>query len=163
MEPRVNSSTFRNVVLLIGSNIDPINNSKLAINEISKLFPITKISSYWESAPIGSPGDNFINFAVMISTSLDYETLKYRILRNIETRLGRVRTSDKYSSRTIDIDIIFDDQTITEDNLWDFAHIAVPVSQLLPDLVHPDSGEKLKNIARELKKTSWIRMIQLDE
>ena len=163
MESRVNSSNLRNVVLLIGSNIDPINNSKFALKEISQLFPIIKVSSYWESKPIGSAGNNFINFAVMISTSLDYDTLKFRILRDIESHLGRMRTTDKYSPRTIDIDIIIDDEKITENGLWDFAHIAVPVSQLVPNFVHPDSGEKLKNIALELKNSSWIRMIQLEE
>lgn len=163
MEGRLISGKVRDVVILIGSNIDPINNSRKAIQEITQLFPVQKISSFWESEPIGSNGDNYINFAVMISTSVDYQILKYEILRLIETRLGRVRTIDKFSPRTIDLDIIIDGETTKEETLWTYAHIALPASELLPDLLHQGSGDTLKKVALGLQKYSWIRKIQLEE
>lgn len=151
------SPPSRNVILLIGSNIDPINNIKQAIKEISRIIPLTKQSSLWETKPIGTAGENFYNMALSISTSVDLNVLKFDVLRNIEIRLGRVRSSDKYAPRTIDIDIILDGDTIVEANIWHYAYIAVPVSELFPGLICAETHQTLKEVAAILIKKSWIK------
>ena len=151
------SPPSRCVILLIGSNINPINNIKRAIKEISGIIPITKQSSLWETNPIGTVGENFYNLALSISTSLDFNVLKFDILRNIEINLGRVRSSDKYAPRTIDIDIILDGDTIVDANIWHYAYIAVPVSELDPGLIRAETHQILKDVAAILIKNSWIK------
>jgi 2-amino-4-hydroxy-6-hydroxymethyldihydropteridine diphosphokinase len=147
----------RNVILLIGSNIDPINYIKRAIAEISGIIQINKESSLWETRPIGTEGDNFFNQALSVSTSLEYELLKYEVLRKIEIRLGRVRISDKYAPRTIDIDIILYGDKIVDNNIWQFAYIAVPVAELVPGLISPVTNQTLEVVSGVLIKKSWIK------
>ena len=150
-------SISRIVILLIGSNIDPITNIQRAIKEISGLFQINQQSSFWETQPIGTEGDNFINLALSVSTSIDYDILKFDILRNIEIRLGRERIPDKFAPRTIDIDIILDGDVIIDMNIWNYAYIAVPVAELVPNLIHLETNQTLGEIAATIIKKSWIK------
>jgi 2-amino-4-hydroxy-6-hydroxymethyldihydropteridine diphosphokinase len=147
----------REVVLLIGSNIDPVSNIKRAIKEISSKVQINLQSSLWETKPIGTVGNNFFNLALSVTTSLDFDPLKFEILRNIEIRLGRVRISDKYAPRTIDIDIILYGDTIIDINIWNYAYIAVPVAELVPSFIRPDTNQTLEEVAEILIKNSWIK------
>jgi 2-amino-4-hydroxy-6-hydroxymethyldihydropteridine diphosphokinase len=154
---RMTLPSTREVVLLIGSNIDPVSNIKRAIKEISSKVQINLQSSLWETKPIGTVGNNFFNLALSVTTSLDFDPLKFEILRNIEIRLGRVRISDKYAPRTIDIDIILYGDTIIDINIWNYAYIAVPVAELVPSFIRPDTNQTLEEVAEILIKNSWIK------
>jgi 2-amino-4-hydroxy-6-hydroxymethyldihydropteridine diphosphokinase len=147
----------RNVILLIGSNIDPISNIKRAIKEISGVIQINNRSSLWETKPIGTKGNNFFNLALSVSTSLDFDQLKFEVLRNIEVHLGRTRVSDKYAPRTIDIDIILDGNMIVDINIWQLAYVAVPVGELVPGLIRFETNQTLEEIAALLINKSWIK------
>jgi 2-amino-4-hydroxy-6-hydroxymethyldihydropteridine diphosphokinase len=147
----------RTVILLIGSNIDPISNIKKAIKKISDKIQIDSQSSLWETKPIGTDGDNFFNLALAVTSSLDLNTLKFEVLRLIEIDLGRARISDKFASRTIDIDIILDGDTIIDSNIWHLAYIAVPVAELIPGLIYPETHQTLKEIASLLNNIGWIK------
>ncbi len=57
---------------------------------------------------------------------------------------------DRPTRLTIDIDIVFYDREVLEDELWNRAYKAVPVSELLPDLSDPATGELLSVRARRL-------------
>lgn len=146
----------RKVILLIGSNIEPFRNILLAIEELKTNFSIDSYSSIWETKPIGSDGNNFLNLALTITTDLDYGTLKFGSLRDIESKFGRVRTPDKFASRTLDIDVILDGDIIRDENIWKYVFAAVPVAELVPDLTHPVTHQSLADIARDLTITSWI-------
>ena len=70
-----------------------------------------------------------------------------------------MRTADKNAPRTIDADmILFNDEVfdldethhIPDPELLEFPHIAVPVAELAPDMTHPETGEKLSDIAARL-------------
>lgn len=145
----------RNLIILLGSNIEPETNIIRAIDLVTSNFVILRKSSIWETEPIRNTGANFLNMALMIRSELPTEEI-HQILRQIEQDLGRVRTSDKFASRTMDIDIIIDGQQVLDEKLWQFAFVAVPVEQLLPDLQHPDLGWTLHEVSRELKKTSRV-------
>lgn len=152
----MNPPSTRKVILLIGSNIDPYRNILLAMEELKTCFSIDSYSAIWETKPIGTNGNNFLNIAIAITTDLDYRKLKFGTLRKIESKFGRIRTSDKFAPRTVDIDIILDGDIIRDENVWRFAYAAVPVAELVPDLTHPGTNQTLADTARDLKKTSWI-------
>jgi 2-amino-4-hydroxy-6-hydroxymethyldihydropteridine diphosphokinase len=152
----MNPHSTRRIILLIGSNIEPIKNIRLAFEEIKNHLQIENYSSIWETKPIGSSGYNFLNLALSLLTDIDYDSLKFGLFRSIEAKYGRVRTADKFAPRTIDIDIVIEGEIIREESVWEYAYLAVPVAELVPDLIHPISGIKLIDVARELTKTSWI-------
>jgi 2-amino-4-hydroxy-6-hydroxymethyldihydropteridine diphosphokinase len=143
--------------LLLGSNIQPEKNLALAVDLLRSKVKIVQGSSVWETPSVGSSGPNFLNVALLVSTALDAATFKEKIIRPFEVQLGRVRSTDKNASRTIDIDIILFDNQILDPTLWRFAHRAVPVAEILPDL-RSDRGDLLKDIAPRLAETTQIRL-----
>jgi 2-amino-4-hydroxy-6-hydroxymethyldihydropteridine diphosphokinase len=145
----------RELILLIGSNIQPEKNIARALDLLRRQFTINRQSSIWETEPYHSLGDNFLNLAISIKTDMSRENLR-SLLRKIEADLERVRTEDKFAPRTMDIDIILDGELVVDEKLWKFGFVAVPVSQLEPNLVSPTTRLTLQQIARKLIKKSRI-------
>lgn len=108
--------------LLLGSNIQPEKNLPLAVTLLHKQLTILQTSSVWESKAVGSDGPNILNAALLVLTSLEAEMLKEQVLHPLEAQLGRVRTGDKNSPRTIDLDILLFDQLALDLNLWQYAY-----------------------------------------
>jgi 2-amino-4-hydroxy-6-hydroxymethyldihydropteridine diphosphokinase len=145
------------VILGLGSNIDPAKNIIQALTHLRQQTDLLRVSNTWESAAAGSDGPNFLNAAACIETSSSMPELKQDILRPIEARMGRVRTVDKNAPRTIDIDILFYDGDLVEPAVWDFAFLAVPVAELMPDFKRPQSGERLQEAAERLAQASRLK------
>ena len=145
----------REVILLIGSNIQPRENIARVLAMLKDKFDIVGQSSIWETDPVESRGDSYLNLAIAIRTHLQNDLLR-QSLRDLETALGRQRVSDKYAPRTMDLDIILDDGQVMDDKLWQYSFVAVPVSQLASELIEPSSGKELSVIAKELENKSRI-------
>lgn len=111
---------------------------------------------------MGSKGPDFLNAAVLGTTPLPITKLRTQILRPIEDFLARVRTADPNAPRTIDLDVIIFDGEIIDPGLWDYAHISVPVAELLPELTNPRSGETLRPFAEKLMQSRHIEKTQLE-
>lgn len=145
------------VCLLLGSNIQPEKNLALAVNLLKMKVKIIQLSSVWESLPVGSIGPNFLNLAILLTTPLEASELKETVLRPLETQLGRVRSVDKNAPRPIDLDIIIFDSQLLDSTLWRYAHMAVPIGELLPDY-QSDQGLTLRNAALQLAKITSIQL-----
>lgn len=143
--------------LLLGSNIRPEHNIPLAVDLLQKELKVLQTSSVWETTAVGSAGPNFLNAALLVSTSFDLHTLKERILHPLEAHLGRVRTQDKNAPRTIDIDIIIFDGRVLDSTLWNYAYRAVPIAEILPDALS-ETGENLKEVALRLARISHLQL-----
>ncbi len=141
---------YNQVCILAGSNIDPAQNSHAVVRELSHLVKISKISSIWETEAIGSIGENFLNFALLVQTELDLESLKTKILRPLEEKLGRVRSADKNAPRTMDLDVVLFNGVVIDEKMWEQYFIALPVSELFPDLIHDKTQKTLAEISGEL-------------
>ena len=143
--------------LLLGSNIQPEKNLTSGLNLLRNMVTISRLSSVWETPSVGSSGPDFLNLAVLITTPLKASELKAQVLRPLEKQLGRVRSANKNEPRTFDADIILFDGLLLDQNLWSYAHRAVPVAEILPD--YPSSrGDTLKDVAAGLTKTTLIRL-----
>ena len=147
------------VCLLLGSNIDPERNLRRAVVRLDRMFGLEGLSNAWETPAVGSDGPNFLNAAALLHTILTPSALKERLLRPLEAELGRFRSADKFAPRTIDLDVVTWGRQQVDDDLWEYAHQAVPVSQLLPGLVSPKTGESLVAAAARLARASaiWMR------
>ena len=145
------------VCLLLGSNIQPDRNLPLAIASLRNCLIILRLSSVWETPPVGSNGPNFLNAALLAQTPLEQNALKLQILIPLETKMGRLRTADKNAARPIDLDIILFDREILDPTLWHFAHRAVPMAEIQPD-IRSDAGETLKEAAAKFISSGSIRL-----
>ena len=141
----------------LGSNIEPEKNLPGSLGLLHRHVTIYAFSVVWETPSIGEAGPNFLNAVIHVGSDLQPEELKYQVLRPVEAQLGRVRTSDKYAPRPIDIDILVVNGKVYIEDVWDYAYLAVPLSELLPNLTHPKSGKSLASVAEHLRYTTKIR------
>ena len=150
------------VYLGLGSNISPELNLPRALELLREDVELVKTSSIWETPPVGSTGPNFLNAAALIKTGLSEEALRSQVLKKIEAQLGRIRTPDQNAPRTIDLDILIFDGKIRDDQIWERAYLALPLSELNPGLTHPRSGESIQKVAQRLSQSNPIRKRALD-
>ena len=107
-------------IVALGSNLgDRLNFLQSAVNEINYLpeVHVSKISSVYETLPIGGPEQgSYLNAVISLNTDLEADELLLKLLL-IELNLGRQREI-AWGPRTIDLDLIwFEDQTINLENL----------------------------------------------
>jgi 2-amino-4-hydroxy-6-hydroxymethyldihydropteridine diphosphokinase len=147
-------------VLLLGSNVDKERNLPAAVGLLRALCRMVAVSPVYETAPVGLMAQPyFLNAAVLVETNLTAPKLKETVLNRVEQQLERRRKSDKYGARTIDVDLVlFNDavfalgpRRIPDPDLRRYLHVAVPVADLLPDFIHPETGERLAAIAQRLR------------
>jgi 2-amino-4-hydroxy-6-hydroxymethyldihydropteridine diphosphokinase len=145
------------IYISLGSNIQPEVNLPRSRIMLNKFGQVVATSTVWETAPVGTTGPSFLNAVVLLQANYPHPLLKSLVLRRIEIEMGRVRTLNKYAPRPIDLDILIADGLIIEPGLWSRAHLAVPLAELLPELIHPQSGKRLEQIALQLCKPDAIR------
>lgn len=147
-------------VLLLGSNINPAINIQKALDMLNCSLQISKISGLWVTEAVGSKGPDFLNLAVEIKTRHNADQLKTKIISSIESDLNRIRTADKYAPRTIDIDIIIFNGKVLDANIWNKLFIALPVSEIIPDLRNGSTGETLITIVEKLKSSAKAELFK---
>lgn len=145
-------------VLLLGSNIQPEFHLPLAIEWLHQRFRIHEISNIWETPAVGSDGPNFLNAAVLLETDLPPYSLKTFVLRPMEAELGRVRRADKNSPRTIDLDVVVWGMRTWDADIWRYAHAAVPVAELVPNLRNHPFQDRLAQVAKKLQSQTEVRL-----
>jgi 2-amino-4-hydroxy-6-hydroxymethyldihydropteridine diphosphokinase len=147
------------VYLLLGSNLG---NSKKYIADaiqliIQQIGTPTGLSFLYQTASWGKTDQpDFINQVVRLKTKLDPQQLLANILV-IEKELGRERT-EKWGSRTIDIDVLFyGNQIIQDENLiipHPFLHqrrfTLMPLVELNADLNHPVLNQTVQALLKNL-------------
>ncbi|MFN3491971.1 MAG: 2-amino-4-hydroxy-6-hydroxymethyldihydropteridine diphosphokinase [Anaerolineales bacterium] len=145
---------LQNVYLNLGSNIEPEKNIPQAVKLLREVAKVESVSSVWETKSVGYDGANFLNACVLVVTNLQPDELKEKILRPIEDKVGRVRTKNRYSPRTIDIDIVLFDKTPHNLETWNHAFVIVPLAELLPNFIHPVKKKTLGEVAEQ--NQVWI-------
>lgn len=135
------------VVFLLGSNRgDQEKNLQEAGDLIEKqLGRIIKASSIYETEPWGFESeDQFLNQALLIHSAADPKGI-LNIIQYIEQDMGRERGLNFYTSRSIDIDIVFIDQLVINEPELSIPHplmhlrkfVLVPLNEIIPAYTHP--------------------------
>lgn len=156
------------VVLGLGSNIgDSLNYLSSAESLINnEIGVIVQSSAVYESEPWGFEAkQNFLNKVIIIETGQNPHLLLKNLLE-IELRLGRARTKI-YSSRTIDIDILFfNDFMIKEENLKiphpliaERRFVLEPLNEIIPDYRHPDKKQSIKELLILCPDNSKLKIV----
>ncbi len=156
------------IYLSIGGNLgDRIKNIGLCQQAIAeKIGHIIGFSAVYETEPWGFEHKrNFFNQALHVQSDLSPEQVLQQCL-SIEKSLGRIRQESvqKYSGRTIDIDILFYDDLIIENSRLKVPHpefknrlfVLVPLNDIAPDLVDPLSGKRIKTLKAHCRDKTGI-------
>ncbi|HEY9050857.1 MAG TPA: 2-amino-4-hydroxy-6-hydroxymethyldihydropteridine diphosphokinase [Gammaproteobacteria bacterium] len=132
------------VFVSLGSNIDRETNTRAGIQALQEHYGELQLSSVYESEAVGFEGDNFFNMVIAFDTEEDVKQVATR-LREIEASHGRDRNGPRFSSRTLDLDLLlFDDLVMHEpgvqiprDEILKRAFVLWPLAEIAPQLKHP--------------------------
>lgn len=150
-----------NAYVGIGSNLgDRTANAERALAEIAVLGSVTRISSFYRTAPWGNPDQPwYLNAVVAIETPLPPRTLLER-LRSIELRMGRVRGAERWGPRTIDLDLLlYDDIELDEPDLRvPHPHLRERAFVLVPLAEVDDRFERLRDALADSELAGVVRI-----
>ncbi len=156
------------VLIALGSNQNQEQSLPAAIRRLrtERHLSVLAVSSIYRTALINSAGavadgPSFYNAAVMVATDWSPAVLR-TFLRQIESALGRIRSEDKFAPRPIDLDIEFYGQDtldvagshIPNPDIMRYAHVAIPLAEIAPNWIHPETGLSLSQIASQLANTN---------
>lgn len=162
---------LHHVALLIGGN----EGNRLRLIEMARSLlqrhvgTIEKISAVYETEPWGFQSEQtFLNQALLLCTTLEPHAL-LKSCQTVETELGRQRHPEieGYSSRTMDVDIIFYDQQIIDDDLLQVPHprmhlrrfVLQPLSEIMPQYIHPVLGKTVATLLSEVDDIDPLRVV----
>ena len=144
----------------IGSNIDKDIHIPAGLQALEQLFGKLTISSIYDSEPVGFTGDSFYNLVVGFNSELSVKEVA-KLLRQIELDNGRTRDSQKFSARTLDLDLLLYDDLIVNngrlqiprDEIERYAFVLEPLAEVAPSLKHPISGQRYAQLWEQFDKT----------
>lgn len=150
---------MQKLYLLLGGNLGDkktiFSEVRMQLNE--RFGQITAESAIYETEPWGFESDDlFWNQALEIATSLQPEEVLAQT-QQIEFNMGRVRKEVQYTSRLIDIDILFYGNLIINKynlvvphpRIQERRFVLVPLCEIAPDLIHPIVQKSISQILHE--------------
>ena len=154
----------------IGSNIDREKNIKSCVSILKDVYGDMMISPVYETESMGFDGPNFYNLVSCFETDQSVYELK-NTLNEIENDHGRHFNETKFSSRTLDIDILYYDDLVLSDDkiqiprkeICEYDFVLKPLVDLVPDFIHPTRNISHKDMMNNIKiKTQIISTINID-
>jgi 2-amino-4-hydroxy-6-hydroxymethyldihydropteridine diphosphokinase len=129
----------------------------------SEIGQKTAISSIYESESWGFESDLFINQVIAVKTLLSPEQV-LSIAQHIENRLGRMRKSNGYEARTLDIDLLYYDDIVVENEILTLPHpripnrrfVLVPMAEIAPSHEDPLTGLSIKEMLQNCTDLSKV-------
>jgi len=152
----------------LGSNIG--NKSENILHALNLLnqnhdIKIIKISSFYETEPIGyEDQDWFINAVAELETYISPKRL-LGILLGIEQEMGRKREI-KWGPRIIDLDLLLynelclnkPDLIIPHPRMHERAFVLVPLAEIAENAIHPVFNQSIKEILDRLDSVKAVKL-----
>lgn len=144
----------------VGSNIDKETNIQSSLRALALYFGGLVVSSTYESEPVGFNGETFYNLVVGFDSDRDVRVIT-QALRQIELDHGRTRECKKFSSRTLDLDLILYGDLIIDDGtlqiprheIEHYAFVLEPLAEIAGSLTHPVSGISYRELWEKFDKS----------
>lgn len=135
------------LALGLGSNIEREKHLQFALEGLTDLLGILRISPVYETRAVGFDGPDFFNLVVLAETDKSLDDLISSI-HLIETGAGRIRGEKYFASRNLDIDVLLygdanlraEGRDIPRSEIDHAAYVLKPLADVLPAGLHPISG-----------------------
>lgn len=142
---------------MLGSNHEPEQNLRQAIQLLRESCDVLAVSSVYETAAQGGGTGTYWNAAAKIATRAAPTEFKLDVLRAIENTMGRNRATPAIVIIDLDIALWGSTPISYGDKPWHspsvdilrHAFAAIPLAELAPDLIHPETGQPLAEIAAQ--------------
>ncbi len=142
----------------VGSNVDRERNVKAGLDALSAVYGELRLSSVFESEPVGFEGDPFYNLAVGIDTSQTVVALA-EVLRKIEDDCGRRRDTPRFSPRTLDLDLltyddvvgVVDGVSLPRTEITENAFVLGPLAEIAGAEIHPIAEKTYADLWRDFE------------
>ena len=162
---------MRNIVVVIGTNLERMSEVFILLGgnlgDKSKIFEetrkligeriglVTKLSSVYVTEPWGFESELFWNQALVATTTLKPNEILLQT-QTIERIMGRVKKSNYYEARVMDIDLLFYNDlilntsglTLPHPKIADRRFVLIPLNEIAPDKCHPVTGLMVHEMLR---------------
>lgn len=138
------------VYLGLGSNIDAEENLRWAIAELRVRYGDLDLSAVYQSEAVGFEGADFLNLVVGLRSEESALGI-CEAIEQLHNLSGRDRKSDKWESRSLDIDLLLYNDLISDErpvrvpreDILQYSFVLRPLAELAPHLIHPVTGRTL--------------------
>lgn len=132
---------------------------------------VVQVSAAYESEPWGFEAEEwFLNRVIVVETEKDPEEM-LQLLLDIERELGRIRHPEiqGYTSRTVDLDILYFGQRVINTDMLTVPHprlhlrrfALVPMCEVAPERVHPVFGLTQQELLQQCPDECVVREMEL--
>ncbi|GAB2510435.1 2-amino-4-hydroxy-6-hydroxymethyldihydropteridine diphosphokinase [Lysobacter humi (ex Lee et al. 2017)] len=141
--------------LSLGSNLEPERHLRAALDALRARFGAVVVSCAYRTPAVGFDGPDFVNAAAIVDSDLEPEALN-DWLHALEAAHGRDRSAPRFSSRTLDVDVVLFDDRVLEGtgNLriprpeLQHAFVLRPLAEIAPQVEVPGTGRTLDALWR---------------
>lgn len=140
--------------------------SGLAALAVHREIQVIRVSSVYQTAPVGGPCQpDFLNAVVLLATGLAPAAL-LRVMQGIEARHRRQRAI-RWGPRTLDLDLLLmghlrrcsGELILPHPRMTRRAFVLVPLCELAPDLRHPGTGLLMRQHLLRLDYSGGIKRL----
>lgn len=129
---------------------------RIGIAALRDAFGKVRVSTIYRCPAVGFDGPDFHNAVAAFDTAESVNEVA-ATLRRIEEAAGRERGGVKFSSRTLDLDLLLYGDAVLHDQGFDvpreeitrYAFVLGPLAELAPDHRHPVTGERFGRLWQE--------------
>ena len=148
------------IYISLGSNINREQNTREGVKALREAFGELTLSSVYESDAVGFDGDAFYNMVIACEVNVPVHEAN-QALRDIEDLHGRDRSGPKFSSRTLDLDLLLYDDLVLDENglilprgeILKNAFVLWPLAEIAPKLKHPVDGRSYEELWAQFDKS----------
>lgn len=143
----------------IGSNLERKRNLRRCVAGLRERFGDVRLSAVYRNAAVGFDGPDFYNLVACFETTLSPAAL-VEIFEALHRDAGRERGSERFASRTLDVDLLLYDDLVCDSpalprpDVLEQAFVLKPLVEIAPGLRHPVSGRTLAEHWDEMRAAS---------
>ena len=148
------------IFLGIGSNLNRERHICSGLDMLYEILGGLKLSSVYESDAVGFSGRPFYNLVAAAETNIGLGQLT-ELIKAVEDKNGRDRTLPKFSSRTLDIDVLLfgecsgchDGTELPRPEILEFAHVLCPLAEIAGDRLMPGTNISFASLWQQYDKS----------